>query len=301
MKKLLYILIICFISLPVFVNAQIKDKIENAYSLYNSGALEEAADAIDVVVKSPAGNNNKVAWHIRGFIYKDIYANLQSGDPESKARDEAIFSHKKCIENDPEGSLTEQSENAIKYLAVSYYNDAVEIMDNSNSKTIEKANELYLKYKDVTQYLYPDSVMKEKDIEYYLAMSTSHRKIYESDRYEYGVHWGISNDYLKLVLDLDPENWSALYSTSVSYYNKGAYNLERLPEAQGITDIYRIEAESMRSIEIALPYMMKAYEINPDKIEAVKGLKTIYFNLNREEESNKMRKLELELDGNIER
>lgn len=45
--------------------------------------------------------------------------------------------------------------------------------------------------------------------------------------------------------------------------------------------------------------MMKAYEIDPDKIEAVKGLKTILHNLNRVEESNEMQKLELQLEENI--
>src|SRR5690606_28835682 len=148
------------------------------------------------------------------------------------------FSHKKCIENDAEGTLVNQSRNAITYLSISYYNDAIEIMDSRNPEEIEKADGLYERYKAVTLYLYPDSVMTGNDVDYYLAMSTAHRKIYERDRTKNDAHWELSNDYLKRVLDLEPQNWAALYSTSVSYYNKGAFNLERLPEAQGITDIY---------------------------------------------------------------
>ncbi len=296
MKKLLYILIFCFITIPLVVKAQVKDNIEKAYSLYNDGQLVEAASVIDDVVISPEGDENKVAWHIRGFIYKDIYIKFQQGDHFSPARDEAVESHKNCILKDKEGTLVEQSKNAIKYLSVSYYNDAIEIMDARDSEFVETANDLYDKYKELSLYLSPSSEFKEQDIEYYLAMSTSHRKIYERDRVKNDKHWQMSNDYLKKVLELDPENWPALYSTSVSYYNKGAYNLERLPEAQGITDIYRIEAESMRSIEIALPYMMKAYEINPEKIEAVKGLKTILFNLDMQQESEEMHQEQLKLE-----
>lgn len=299
MKKLVYILIIYFISSPLFLQAQIKDKIEAAYALYNAGDFEGAATAINEVVESPKGETSKVAWHIRGFIYKDIYIEKEQNDVNSKARDEAIYSHKKCIENDPEGTLVEQSRNAITYLSVSYYNDAIEIMDARNPKEISEADKLYEKYREITLYLYPDSVLKSSDTDYYLAMSTAHRKIYERDREKNEANWQHSNDYLTRVLELDPENWAALYSKSVALYNKGAFNLERLPEAQGITDIYRIESESMRSIEFALPYMMKAYEIDPDKIEAVKGLKTIFHNLNRVEESNEMQKLELQLEENI--
>ena len=296
MKKLFSILIICFIFSPVILNAQIKDKIEAAYALYNAGDFEAAAAAINEVVESPKGEKSKVAWHIRGFIYKDIYIEKEQNDVNSKARDEAIFSHKKCIENDPEGTLVAQSRNAITYLSISYYNDAIEIMDARNPKEISEADKLYDQYRDITLYLYPDSVLKNSDVDYYLAMSTAHRKIYERDRGKNEANWEFSNDYLTRVLELDPENWAALYSKSVSYYNKGAFNLERLPEAQGITDIYRIESESMRSIEFALPYMMKAYEIHPDKIEAVKGLKTIYRNLNKLEESDE---IELQLEDNI--
>ena len=296
MKKLIYILLVCFIALPGLVTAQVKDKIEKSYALYNAGELNAAAEAINEVVESAEGKTNKVAWHIRGFIYKDIYVEHEKGDPFSKARQQAIISHKTCIANDTDGSLVEQRRETIKYLSVSYFMDAREIILARDTTTLDDADILYDEFREVTLYLYPDSVMTEKDIEFYLAMSTAHRKIYERSRDESDKHWEISNTYLTKVLELDPENWPALYSTSVSYYNKGAYNLDKLPEAQGITDIYRIEAESMRSIQIALPFMIKAYQINPEKIEAVKGLKTIYHNLDREEESKEMRELELKLE-----
>lgn len=296
MKRYIYILFICFIYFPVLVTAQVKDKIEKAYALYNAGELNAAASVIDAAVESKDGRTSKVAWHIRGFIYKDIYLEFEEKDPFSNAREEALISHKTCIANDLEGSLVEQSRNAIRYLSISFFNDATEIIQARDTTTLDDASQLYYNFKDVTLYLYPDSVMTVKDIEFYLAMSTAHRKIYERNRAQGDKHWEVSNSYLSKVLDIDPENWPALYSTSVAHYNKGAYNLDKLPEAQGITDIYRIEAESMRSIQIALPFMIKAYEIDPKKIEAVKGLKTIYHNLDREEESNEMRELELELE-----
>jgi len=296
MKKLIYILLVCFISFPVLLSAQVKDKIEKAHALYNAGDLHAAADAIDEVVESTEGKANKVAWHIRGFIYKDIYVEHQQNDPFSEARKEAVHSHKTCIVNDLEGSLVEQSRNALRYLSVSFFNDAREIIQARDTTTLDDANELYQTFRDITLYLYPDSIMKEKDIEFCLAMSTAYRKLYERNREKGEKYWQVSNTYLTKVLELDPENWAALYSTSVAYYNKGAYNLDKLPEAQGITDIYRIEAESMRSIQIALPFMIKAYQINPEKIETVKGLKTIYNNLDREDESNEMREIELQLE-----
>ena len=100
-----------------------------------------------------------------------------------------------------------------------------------------------------------------------------------------------------LVLELDPRNWAANYSTSVAYYNKGAYDLQKLENIESIPDIYQIQSESIRSIEIALPFMYKAYEIDPDQIDAVKGLKWIYFNLHKFDESEQMEQKEKSLQG----
>lgn len=297
MKKLLQIALFCLFSVPFIAHAQVKEKIEEAYTLYKTGQYDEAADAINKATESDKGRNNKIAWHIRGFIYKDLYLDNRKTEKGVEARDQAVTSFRESMKLDDDGNLEEQNRKALKVLAVSFFNDASEIIEKRDPDNIENANGNYNRYKSLIQFLFPDSVMKDKDIEFYLAMSTAHRKIYESERVKYDAHWQISNDYLLKVLDMDPKNWPALYSYSVSHYNKGAYNLERLPDVTSIPDIYEIQAESMRSIEMALPYMMKAYEVNPDKIEAVKGLKVIYFNLNQEKDSEQFRLREKELEG----
>lgn len=297
MKKLLYIALFCLFSVPFIANAQVKEKIEEAYALYKTGQYDQAAAAINKATESEKGRNNKIAWHIRGFIYKDLYLDNRKTEKGVQARDQAITSFRESIKLDDDRALEEQNRKALKVLAVSFFNDASEIIEKRDPDNIENANGNYNRYKSLTLFLFPDSVMKDKDIEYYLAMSTAHRKIYESNRDKYDSHWQTSNDYILKVLDLDPKNWPALYSLSVSHYNKGAYNLERLPDVTSIPDIYEIQAESMRSIEIALPYMMKAYEANPEKIESVKGLRVITFNLNQQEDSEQFRLREKELEG----
>src|SRR5690554_6498496 len=128
MKNFIYIFLVCFVSVPTLVMAQVKDKIEKAYALYNAGDYHAAAVAINEVVEMDAGKTSKVAWHIRGFIYKDIYVEYEEDDLYSPAREQALLSHKTCIANDADGSLEKQSRNAIKYLSVSFYNDAINVI-----------------------------------------------------------------------------------------------------------------------------------------------------------------------------
>lgn len=296
MRKITYISL-CLALLPLMVFAQNDQKIQDAYALYNQGMYAGAAELIDEVVKTKNGQGNKVAWHIRGFIYKDIYIHVDNEDRNSESRDYAVESFKRSIQLDEAGSLEENNRKALRYLGISFFNDASDIIEERNVFEIDRANDKYLVYKDIMFFLYPDTALKEKDIEVYLALSTAHRKIYESDRDEHEDHYEKSLDYLKLVLEIDPKNWAANYSYSVSHYNRGASNLQKLANAEKLMDIYQIQAESMRSIEIALPYMYKAYEINPEKIEAIKGLKWIFFNLHQEEESEKFDKKLKEIIG----
>jgi len=201
-----------------------------------------------------------------------------------------VESFKQSIRLDEAGSLEENNRKALRYLGISFFNDASDIIEERDIYEIDRANDKYLVYKDIMLFLYPDTTLKDKDIEVYLALSTAHRKIYESNRAENEDHYEKSLDYLKLVLEIDPKNWAANYSYSVSHYNRGAANLQKLANAEKLMDIYQIQAESMRSIEIALPYMYKAYEINPEKIETIKGLKWIFFNLHQEEKSQEFDK-----------
>jgi hypothetical protein len=204
------------------------------------------------------------------------------------------------IKYDKDQRLTQQNEKALKYLAVSFFNDASDLIKEHSADRIDLAEDDYYNYRDIITQLNPDTSLIKKDVEYFLAMSTAHRKIYESDRVKYDAHWELSNEYMNKVLDLDPNSFEAWFSKGVSYYNRGAYNLERLPYVD-IYDLYQIQSESMRSIETALPFMYRAYEIDSTKIDVIRALKIITFNLNKEEESDRFQGILDELDGGMKK
>jgi len=287
MKRLINIWLL-FLLVPLITMAQPQDKMQEAYSLYHNGQYIDASEVIDEVIQGKKGKNDRVAWHIRGFIYKDIYVKIDNADRDSEARETAVESLKRSYQLDEAGTLEEQNRKALRYLGVSYFNDASEIIDEREEFKLDKANDMYLAYKDVILFLYSDTSLVDKDVEFYLAMSTAFRKLYEDDRDNREDYWEKSNEYLLKVLEIDPANWAANYSLAVSYYNQGAHKLQKLPSVNDIMDLYEIQSESIRSIEMALPFMLDAYEINPEKIETIRGLKWIYFNLHREEESQKM-------------
>jgi hypothetical protein len=263
-----------------------EELVQAAYKLQVQKNHDEAKVIINKALESPGGDKDKLVWHVRGFVYKDLFVENRDNEESEEYRSQAVESFLNSMKFDKDEMLLQQNVKALEFLAISQFNDASDIISNHNPENIQKAEECYNSYRAILTQLNPDTVLTKKDIEYYLAMSTAHRKIYESDRQSYDAYWGTSNEYLEKVLDLDPESFSALYSKGVSLYNRGAFHLERLPYVD-IRDFLQVQSESMRSIEAALPFMLRAYEVDSTKIEAVRALKIIHFNLNKEEESER--------------
>lgn len=286
MNKKLSTILLLFMVISAGLSGQSVDELlQKAYLHYNEKNYDLARIDIDQAVSMRKGEERSLAWHIRGFIYKDIYLQQEKGNKQSEARNEAVKSFERSLLFDSAGEYTEMNHKALKAIAISFWNDASELIDSGDTAMFDRATNLYDQYRSLHKLIYPDSSLVEKDVQLYLAFATAHRRIYESDREANEAHWHKSNDYLKKTLTADPLNFDAYYSLAVSHYNRGASNLERLPEIEAISDIYKVQGESMRSIQGALPFMMKAYEIDPERIEAVKGLKWITWNLHLFEES----------------
>jgi len=80
-------------------------------------------------------------------------------------------------------------------------------------------------------------------------------------------------------LELDENYFNAHYNLGVLYYNNA---VKLYDEANKINDIQEYDkAKAVADAEIAkaLPYIENAHEINPEDIEALKTLKTLYYRL----------------------
>ena len=122
------------------------------------------------------------------------------------------------------------------------------------------------------------AIAKEDDpenISFYFAEGTLYDKLERFDdakrSYEY-------------CLELDENYFNAYYNLGVLYYN---YAVKLYDEANKINDIQEYnKAKAVADEEIvkALPYIEKAHEINPDDLESLKTLKTLYYRLGKDVE-----------------
>jgi hypothetical protein len=292
MKKQWYILVVLVLS-SVAAFAQPRLTLI-AMAHCNKGQLDSAQLYIDEAITLEEGANDAQSWTYRGYIYKAIYKANERSDPNSPARMTSIDSYKKSIALLNEGLSQEQSLQGITYLSKTYYNDAVRAL---NAKKPEQAIKNYAEFKEIKAYIEPAHNFKEEDIRFYNIIASSvYTVIYDADREEKAAFFDKAIEAYKTVLQLDSNDYNANYNTGVLYYNKGVNNIKGLDPEAPIPIIVGTQDECVVLFKKALPYMLKAYNLNPKRREVLIGLSGIYFSLNEIDKSNHYNKLLEEVD-----
>jgi tetratricopeptide (TPR) repeat protein len=288
MKKIIYIFIFVLINDALACQPNISFE---AYQYYQQKNLAKAKELIEKAIIEKEGQNDPLTWHIKGFIYKDLFNAEENKEYTSTLREIAIEDIQKSKQLDKKDEYKENNDKALKHLATSFYNDAVLIMRSLDTSYMPLIDSFYKRYKSLQAQVEPTYNFTEKDISYYKAIATCYRKIYEEDRINKKAYFEKAIEYYKKVITLDPENYSANYNLAVNLYNEGAYKIEQINAEDQIPTIVKIQSSSIELFKQALPYMLKAYTLNPEREETLKGLRGIYLSLSEDEEANKYKEL----------
>ncbi len=287
------LLMLVFSCMAVLVVAQPQETLD-AYRAYQQKDFSKAVELIDVAVQTSAGKDDPMSWHIRGFVYKDIFNEIDEKDRFSTNRDIAVESFLRSLDLDKKNEYKENNLKSLRYLASSYYNDAVLVMREVDKGNIHESEVYYNRYKEIVQFSEPEADITERNLIFYKALATCHRKIYEQNRDENKEFLYKALDNYQYVLDIDPDNYGANYNTAINLYNEGAYGIEKIDAEAQIPTIVQVQAVSVELFREALPFMLKAYEQDSTRRETLIALRGIYLSLNDNEEANKYRDLLLE-------
>lgn len=269
--------------MTVMVKAQ-QSKVTAAYTFFQQDQLDSAKISIDEAVQNPETSENGKAWYLRGFIYKSKYNKQEKGNKLSPSRLEALASFKKSTMLDTSKENVQECIKNIKYLATTLYNDAAASLDSIDYKiaigNFEKFKEYYLLV-DPT----PANI-QQKDIDFSLAIASLYTKIFESDRKGKVDFLKLAKDAYNKILAVDPNNIGANYNMGILYYNQAVNLINQSDYDLDIVALNDIQDNSINLFKESLPFMEKAYELDPRRRETLLGLSGIYFSLNEFEKSN---------------
>lgn len=274
------------LSLAVVSNAQ-QSAVTAAYTFLQQGKLDEAKSNIDAAVVNPETQADAQAWYIRGFVYKTIYNQTDKANKQSATRLEALISFKKSLGLDNSEENVQENIKNIKYLATTLYNDAAASLDTIDYKIAVKNFDIFKEY-----YMIVDPStenFKRKDIDFANAIATVYTRIYESDKKTKKEFLELAKSSYNKTLGLDPNNINANYNMGILYYNEAVTLINQSDYDLDIVALNDVQDNSINLFKQSLPFMEKAYSLDPNKKETLLGLSGIYFSLNEKEKSNEFK------------
>jgi len=263
------------------------DALVNANRKYQEGDLAGARVLLDEAVREHEFSGKPEAWVLRGFVYKDLYKKDPLGRDGAFFREEALASLFVSTELDTAREFSQSSIQAYDFLTKTLYNDAARALNELDQ---DKALAYYGKYKQAVLRLAPGRDLTERDIEFNNALGTVYTKRFNQAREQQEWFDKAVSTY-RQVLVLDPANYGANYNLATLFYNRGVYNIQRISSENDIPSLQRIQEVSREFFNEALPYMLKAFEMNPRRRETLLGLEGIYYSLQDERQSDHYRAL----------
>lgn len=267
----------------IVINAQ-PAKFNAAYTFLQQGNLDSAKANIDAAALDQSTAGDGKTWYVRGFVYKSIYNKNEKGNYQSPSRLEALRSFKKSIVLDTTQENVQENIKNIKYLCTTLYNDAGASLDSVNYKTAIGNFEIFKEYYPLVD---PNPAnFRQKDIAFTLAIASLYTNVFEGNRKGKPEFLRLAKDAYNKVLELDPDNINANYGMGILYYNQAVSLINQSDYDLDIVALNDIQDNSITLFKESLPFMEKAYELDPRRKETLLGLSGIYFSLNEFEKSN---------------
>lgn len=273
------------------------NKLMQAFECYQSKNMTCAKNKIDSVVLHPETKSEPAAWSLKAYIYYYYFKTYETNIYNSKFREQSLQDIKTSLSLSPDPETEQNDKRLLKTIAESYYSQIkIYLYDSLNFNICQK---LYDNYKNNLLLLSPGSDFKYKDIEFYLSVGGHYvsvvKQILEGDKADNNARF--FNNYIEIakvcfnkVLELDPNNPSAMEGLAIVYYNQGAKLIKDVPIDTPIDEMDKIQEDAKKYFKQALPYMQKAYQAKPQDRRIIEGLTGIYYGLNETDKYIEFRK-----------
>ncbi|MDX9751649.1 MAG: hypothetical protein RBT71_11255 [Flavobacteriales bacterium] len=278
-------LLLCGLAPTAWATAQ-SDPLMDALRWFQTGELDSARRAIDHALDDPRTAGNPETWLLRGFVYKDLYKESPRPEEHTGMRDSAMVSLLRCLALDHEGVYRENAAQAYDFLARTIFNDAARALGVEQP---EQARAHYRGYRAAMLRLDPNARLDERDVEFNNALGSLYNTMYIRDRTRTDL-FDLAIGAFGASLELDPDNYGANYNMATLYYNRAVHAIRAVNAGDDIPTLQRIQEVSREFFQRALPFMLRAHELRPERPETLLGLENIYYSLGDEQRTDEYRR-----------
>jgi hypothetical protein len=229
-------------------------------------------------------SSDAYAWYVNGYILKEIYKEREYGLRNSSIREESINSFAICMEQINAQQHLSMTRLAVKYLASTYYNDALQAAQSISENGEKEADDLFESFVKWMPVAEPDISMTGYRKEYTKAIGQRYFSLWQRDT-DIPTYRDKAIVQYEKILKLDSSDVDAYYNLSVIHYNQAVFMYRKIDHETDMFDMMTIQEAAAKLIrEQALPLMDKAYLLAPEKGEIVRGKIILHRALDHEKD-----------------
>lgn len=254
----------------------------------NAGQLDVALKTMEVAMAS-GEDSHPFAWYVLGFIHKEFYVKRDNSSMRSPHRAQAEEAILHSMDLDPAGEYADNNRNALRFLAISHYNDALQLTKTFMGANAELPEGEWERFQSLMVYVEPDYDFDANAADFFKHMGRGYNRIYLESGGEDRLLLDYSSRYYKRALDYDGDDYKANYNLAINYYNLGVKRIKQIDHNTDIFELLRIQDECVVLFQLALPYMAKAHAEDPERVETLKGMMAIHRALSNRTISDQFR------------
>jgi len=263
------------------------NNVNKAIELYSAKKLDSAKTVINEAVQNPESAKDYNAWMMRGVIYKDLYKTNEMSNVTSPYRDSATVSFIQSLQLDAENK-NPQKELVLKslnYLASLYHNDINKTLDTVNYQQSLINSD---KHKAIKKVIDPTFNEQKYNYEVYSTVGSMFEKGFEKSMSKNLLD--LAKTYLMKAYEINSNTDFINKNIGVLYYNQAVDIIKKMDYDVPLDQLPVYQDQSVKMGQQALPYLIKANQINPSDKSVVEGLAGIYYLLNDSEKYNEYKK-----------
>jgi hypothetical protein len=246
--------------------------------------LDAALEKSNLSIADKTESSEAYAWYVNGFVLKEIYKAREYGLRNSTYREEAIKSFANSMKLKNASQHLAMTRLALKYLASTYYNDALQAAQSISESGEDEAQTLFASFVKWMPIAEPGISMTGYEKEYTKSIGQRYFSLWQRDTDIPEYRDKATAQYEK-ILKLDNSDVDAYYNLSVIHYNQAVFMYRKIDHETDLFDMMTIQEAASKLIrEEALPLMDKAYELAPEKGEVVRGKIILHRALDHEKD-----------------
>lgn len=284
MKHIQSLLACIIILLSLTSRAQQLPLASEAARLCREMQLDAALEKSNLSIADKTESSEAYAWYVNGFVLKEIYKAREYGLRNSTYREEAIKSFANSMKLKNASQHLAMTRLALKYLASTYYNDALQAAQSISGSGEDEAQTLFASFVKWMPIAEPGISMTGYEKEYTKSIGQRYFSLWQRDTDSPEYRDKATAQYEK-ILKLDDSDVDAYYNLSVIHYNQAVFMYRKIDHETDLFDMMTIQEAASKLIrEEALPLMDKAYELAPEKGEVVRGKIILHRALDHEKD-----------------